>query len=168
MAQLQSQTLPQDKFLTIAVNLINKVLLEAGRTEAKNRFKELSQGRRLPLTQVQMEDKSLVRFDLALDHGEYDGKLNFGGFRSSVALLLKNLVDTLRENKPITVFSADNDNDVKLFGVTAVTVEDDKPNVMVLGSDSAGGQPLVVLRLMYLDPRQFAGAAGDGAGQESA
>jgi hypothetical protein len=168
MAQLQSQTLPQDKFLTIAVNLINKALLEAGRTEAKNRFKELSQGRRLPLTQVQMEDKSLVRFDLALDHGEYDGKLNFGGFRTSVALLLKNLVDTLRESKPITVFSADNDNDVKLFGVTAVTVEDDKPNVMVLGSDSAGGQPLVVLRLMYLDPRQFASADGEGAGQESA
>ena len=168
MAKLQSQTLSQDKFLTIAVNLINKALLEAGRTEAKSRFKELSQGRRLPLTQVQMEDKSLVRFDLALDHGEFQGKLNFGGFRASVALLLKNLVDTLKENKPITAFSADNDPDVKLFGVTSVTVEDGKPNVMVLGSDSAGGQPLVVLRLMYLDPQQFAATDGAGVGQESA
>ena len=42
-----------------------------------------------------------------------------------------------------------------IFGITAVTLEDDQPNVMVLGADTADQGNEVMLRLMYLDPSQF-------------
>lgn len=48
-----------------------------------------------------------------------------------------------------------------MFGVTGVTVEQGQPNVLVLGADTSGPPGNVLLRLMYLDHRQFA-AAGQG------
>ena len=42
-----------------------------------------------------------------------------------------------------------------IFGVTAVTVENNQPNVMVLGANTADNQAAVMLRLAYLDPDQF-------------
>ena len=43
-----------------------------------------------------------------------------------------------------------------IFGITAVTVEDEQPNVLVLGTKADEEQGSVMLRLMYLDPAQFA------------
>ena len=163
MAQIQKQSISQEQFLTIAINLINRALLEVPRTQAKNLFKELSLGKILPLSEVRMEDESLVRFDLGLDHSEYVGKLNFGGFRGSVALLLSNTARALQDNAPITVLNAEHSPDVRMFGVTAVTLDDEQPNVMVLGSDTSGASARVLLRLMYLEPGQFAGDGSSGA-----
>ncbi|GHD27392.1 hypothetical protein [Parahalioglobus pacificus] len=155
MAQTQRTSMSQEQFLTIAVNLINRTLLEAQRTEAKQLFKQLSRGNVLPITQVRLEDESLVRFDLALDHSEFVGKLNFGAFRGSVAVLLANLANAVQEGQTITVFSAEQDTESKMFGITAATEEDGQANVMVLGSEAGGDQARVLLRLMYLDPKQF-------------
>jgi hypothetical protein len=162
MAQIQKQSISQEQFLTIAINLVNRALLELPRTEAKNLFRELSLGRVLPLSEVRMEDGSLVRFDLALDHSEYVGRLNFGGFRGSVALLLSNTAKALQEKQAIQVFSAEHNPELRMFGITAVTVDEDQPNVMVLGSDTSSPAAHVQLKLLYLEPGQFA-AGGSGA-----
>ncbi|GAB3270608.1 hypothetical protein [Parahaliea aestuarii] len=169
MAREQTQTIPRDKFLTMSVNLLHKAFLEASRTQAKNLFRDVAEGRTAALTKVQMEDKSLVRFDLALDHSEYRGKLNFGSFRESLTALIAQLSDALRQERDITVFSAENDPNVMIFGATGVTYEKGEPSVLVLSADAGRGQPAVTLKLMYLDPRQFAatgaesGAAADKA-----
>ena len=42
-----------------------------------------------------------------------------------------------------------------IFGVTAVTLEDDTPNVMVMGAELGGKPGEAMLSLMYLDPSQF-------------
>jgi hypothetical protein len=117
-----------------------------------------------------MADRSQVRFDLALDHSEYRGRLNFGSFRTGITLLIARIADTLREEKPIKVFHADHDEKVLIFGITAVTVEDEQPSVLVLGADTSAAQEGVLLQLLYLDHRQFepqdavaaTGAVGDG------
>ena len=163
MSQIQKQSISQQQFLTIAINLINRALLETSRTDAKNLFKELGLGKVLPLSQVRMEDESRVRFDLALDHSEYVGKLNFGAFRGSLALLLSNVARALQENQTISVLNAEHSPDVRMFGITAVTVEDEQPNVMVLGSDTSGASARVLLKLMYLEPGQFVSSGDEGA-----
>jgi len=61
-----------------------------------------------------------------------------------------------KKEEKISSFTAEHDANVMMFGATAVTVEEGQPNVMVLGADVSGGQANVVLRLMYIDPAQFA------------
>jgi hypothetical protein len=39
MADTQSQSIPRDQFLTMAINLLHRAFIEASRTEAKNLFK---------------------------------------------------------------------------------------------------------------------------------
>lgn len=162
MAQLHRQAIPKEKFLTMSANLLYRAFLDASRTEAKRIYRDLAEGRVLPLTEVQMEDNSRVRFDLALDHSELAGKLNFGAFRASVTTLIHNLGETLRQDdSAIPVFTAENDPEMTLFGVTAVTYEDEEPRVMVLGADTRSGRPVIQLRLMYLNPGQFQSASGE-------
>jgi hypothetical protein len=155
MSASTTHSLSQDKFLTLAANLLYKAFLGNSRTQAKNVYKELAQGKTACLTTVQMEDKSTVRFDIALDHSEYRGTINFGAFRSSVTLLISSLSESLKEAEKIPVFSAHGDSNVMIFGVTAVTREAENANVMVLGADMAADRPSVLLKLMYLDHEQF-------------
>jgi hypothetical protein len=160
MSQTQSQAIPQATFLRMSANLLHKAFHEATRTEAKNLYKELSAGRVMPLTQVQMEDKSLVRFDISLDQSEFRGALNFGAFKASLQVLIVNLAKALEEEQEITVFTADNNPEARMFGVTGVTYEQEQANVLVLGADSGSSQAVVKLSLMYLDPAQFAAPEG--------
>lgn len=171
MAGTQTHTLPTDKFLTLSVNLLHKVFLEATRTEAKNLYRDISEGKVVPLTRVRMEDGSEVRFEVGLDHSEYRGRLNFGAFRAGLTLLVANIADALREEKAVKTFHAAHDPNVVIFGITAVTVEEGEPSILVLGADAGTGQPSVVLQLMYLERRQFEeqpgadAVAGTGAGE---
>ncbi|HKK22851.1 MAG TPA: hypothetical protein VJ947_04125 [Pseudohaliea sp.] len=160
MAGTQTHTLSSDKFLTLSVNLLHKVFLEATRTEAKNLFRDISEGQAVPLTRVRMEDDSEVRFEVALDHSQYRGRLNFGAFRAGLTLLVANIADALREERPVKTFHAEHDANVVIFGISAVTVEEGEPSVLVLGADAGSGQPTVVLQLLYLDHAQFAEQAG--------
>jgi hypothetical protein len=155
MSSNSTQSIPQDKFLTMAANLLYKAFLDSSRTHAKNIYKELVAGKLIPLTTVQMEDKSTVRFSVALDHSEYQGSLNFGAFRSSLTLLISSLGESLGKEDEITVFSAHQDPNAMIFGVTAVTREEKQPNVMVLGADMSADNPTVTLKLMYIDHKQF-------------
>jgi hypothetical protein len=155
MAQNQSQTIPRDKFLTIAVNLLYKAFLEKRRTEAKNVFRDMVVGKSVHLTNVQMEDRSQVRFDIALDHSEFRGKLNFGAFRASLAVLIAQLSDALRAGRDIKVFSDQGNPDNIIFGLSAHTEVDGDVNIMMLGVDSSPTRGSVELRLQYLDPAQF-------------
>ena len=153
----QTKSLPTDKFLTVAINLLHKALLEASRTEAKKIYRELEDGKRVPLTNLRMEDGSMVRFDLTMNYQHYQGRLNYGSFRTGLTMLLSSIADTLRE-KPETLrtFASEQNANSVLFSVTALTSEAGKPSVLVLGADSSGEAATVELQLVYLDPSQFA------------
>jgi hypothetical protein len=155
MSQFHNQSMPQEKFLTVAINLLHKAFVEASRTEAKNTYREIAEGKPVHLTTVRMEDGSTSRFALRLDHSEYRGKLNYGAFRASLAALIGNFGQALKDEREINVFNAQDNPGTLMFGVTAVTLEDDIPNVMVMGAELAGRPGEAMLSLMYLDPSQF-------------
>lgn len=155
MSQLSSQTMPTDKFMLIAVNLLHRKFIDAARTDAKNLYKQIHAGQTTHITTVQMEDNSTVKFGLAMDHSEYQGKLNYGAFRAGLGTLLANISKVLQEGTEVQVFNPEQRPESMLFGVTGVTVEDNKPNVMVLGADVGGRSPAVILKLVYLDHSQF-------------
>ncbi|MBT3411452.1 MAG: hypothetical protein HN430_12245 [Halieaceae bacterium] len=155
MSKIETQSMPREQFLTIAINLLHRAFMDAKRTDAKNLFKAVSEGKRVALTNLQMEDKSSVRFDLSMDHSEYAGTLNFGAFRSSLTALLSNLVDAVKEQREITTFGAEGDSANIIFGVTGVKVEKEVPSVLVLSTSTGGQEAAVMLRLMYLDYQQF-------------
>ena len=163
MSASTTQSMPQDKFLTMAANILHKAFIESSRTRAKNAYKALILGKTVLLTTVQMEDKSTVRFNVALDYTEFRGTINYSTFRTSLALLLTSLSESLQKGEPLTVFSAHQDPNSMIFGVSAVTAEAENQNVMVLGADMGGGEPSVVLKLMYLDQEQFTIEPGNTA-----
>lgn len=168
MSVNKTQTIPQDQFLTMAANLLYKGFLESSRTRSKNIYKELITGKVLPLTTIEMADKSTVRFDVALDHSEYRGSINFGAFRASLTQLIASLGESLKKEDKIPVFSAEQDSNMMIFGVTSITQDGQgkqDPNIMVLGADVAADRPFVMLKLMYIDHRQFIVDA-DGAAPE--
>ena len=155
MSQLQSQSIPQDKFLLMCVNLLHKAFIESARTDAKNAYRDMAAGKVVNITTVQMEDRSTVQFNMSMDHSEFRGKLNYGAFRASVGVLINNLSQWLRDEKEVPVFDGGERDKTRIFGVTAVTVENKQPNVMVLGANTADSQAAVMLRLAYLNPDQF-------------
>jgi hypothetical protein len=151
--------MPRDKFLLMSANLLHRAFMEASRTDAKNLYRVLADGNAVRLTRVQMEDQSTLGVNLSLDQSEYCGKLNFGAFRASVGTLIGNVGRALEEGRDYPMFSGEEGDSQMIFGITAVTVEDRQPNVMVLGSESDDADASVTLRLMYLDPAQFSEAA---------
>ncbi len=155
MPQYKNQSMPREKFLMMAVNLLHRAFVESTRTEAKNTYREIAEGRAVHLTTVQMEDGSTSRFGIRLDQSEYRGKLNYGAFRASLATLINNIGQALKDQREVNVFNAQDNPDTLLFGVTSVTLEDDIPNVMVLGAELGSRTGESTLNLMYLDPSQF-------------
>jgi hypothetical protein len=151
----ETKSLPPAKFLTIAANLLLNALIKAERADAKRKFRDLQQGKVVPITYLEMEDKALVRFDLELDHERYQGDLNFGSFRTGLALLLSNAKKTLEKPEELRIYRKHDNPRAILFGVLAITSEDDRPSVLVLGADSSGGDASVRLTLTYLDSVQF-------------
>ena len=154
-AQTQSKSLPTDKFLTMSVNLLNKALLESTRTDAKKLFRQILEGREVAITHLEMEDKSLVRVDLALYHNEFPGKLNFRAFRQGLAVLLTNAVEALKTPEDLRTFRSEENPNAVLFGLTGIVIDDDVPSVLALGVETGRGDPSILLQLSYLDPKQF-------------
>lgn len=151
----QRKSLPTDKFLTVAVNLIHKALIEPTRTEAKSLYRDLEEQKTVPLTNLRMEDGSMVRFDLSLNSEHYQGRLNFTSFRTGLSMLLASIADGLKEPESVKTFASEESENSVMFGITALTAEDGQPSVLVLGADSGRGGPNVELQLIYLDPAQF-------------
>ena len=156
------RTLTEEQLATISGNMLQKTLIDVSRTVGKRIFRELESGTRIALTQLRMEDESLVRLDLSLDHSEFRGVLNFSLFRDSVLALLSGLGNTLRdENASLQVMrmldeSGQATGDRRLFGVPGVIAVDGVPNMLVMGATPSPSEPVVLIELMYINPEQFA------------
>jgi len=138
----------------MAANVLHKTLLESPRTTSKNIFKAVSDGRKVSLLDVRIDEETNLRFDLSLDHSEFSGdRLNFTAFRNSITMLLATLSESLKKEAEVSVFTEQTDGSM-LFGVPGVTQGKGQVNVLMLGADmrSPGS---VLLKLQYIDSDQF-------------
>jgi hypothetical protein len=156
MSHSPFQSIPQDKFLLLAADLLHKAFVESSRAQAKRVYKELVAGGGVNLTTPQLPDTSRGAFRLSLAHSEFRGSLSFGAFRASVTELIGNIARALREERKLKVFNALNGGSAMIFGVTALTLEQGERNVMVLAADTSEEGEAMLLQLMYLDAAQFA------------
>ena len=154
MSKINTQSMPHHQFLLVAANLLHRALIEAGRTDAKQLYRRLAEGEQMGLANVRLEDDSTASFRVSLDHTEFRGRINFGAFRASLNTLIGNIGQAIKEEKDVQVFSAHEGGQSMIFGITAVTIEQEKTNVLVLSADP-GAAGSTELRLMYLDPQQF-------------
>jgi hypothetical protein len=162
MSEYQTQSITREQLMVMSVNLLHRAFIEAPRTEAKKLYRQIADGDTVALTQVRMDDGGILHFDLALDHSEYDGSLNYSAFRASMATVLQNLANALQKKQDINTFSADNNPNRMIFGITGVTADKDVPAVMVVSADVRSAEGRVVLRPMYLDYQQFLRSEGAG------
>jgi len=154
MTDYQHYKIRPEQFLTIACNILYRTMLEAPRADARRIFKAISEGRRIALIDVRMENDSDVRFDLSLDHSEFRGDhINFKSFRNSLTGLVGSLSENLKSGKNMPVFTEKTDGSM-LFGVPGVTRSDAGINVLMLGANLRGPGS-VLLKLQYIDPDQL-------------
>ncbi len=71
MSTYQNFSLSPDRFMTMSGNVLLKAFLEATRADAKRLFKDISEGKRVRLINVRLDDDTELRFDLHLDHSEF-------------------------------------------------------------------------------------------------
>jgi len=154
MAQSKA-TISNKQFITMSVNLLHKAFIEPTRTQSKNLFKSLLEGERKPITTVKMEDGALVRFDIALDVTEFHGHLNYSSFRDNLMGLLASFVEAMKDGKEPPVFRAEGEEHKMLFGVTAPFVSEKQLNVMGLSAETSLRTADVLLKVVYLPPKQF-------------
>ena len=156
------RTLTEEQLATISGNMLQKTLIDVSRTVGKRIFRELESGTRIALTQLRVEDESLVRLDLSLDHSEFCGALNFSLFRDSVLALLAKMTETLKdEDTPLPALRMMDEggqatSERRLFGVPGVIAVEGVPNMLMMGATPSPSEPVVLIELMYIDPEQFA------------
>ncbi len=142
-----------EKFLTIACNVLNRAFLESARTDAKNIFKTMQEGKRVALIKLQMEDESELRVDASLNSSEFNGRINFGAFRANLQALLGTASAQLENERNIVTFTEQNTG-ATLFGVPGITQEEGELNALLMAADFS--QPGTVhLQLQYMEPGQF-------------
>ena len=146
--------MPPDKLLVVCGNVLLKSVLEAPRADAKRVFNDINDGKTVSLVNVRMDDETEVRFEVQLDHTEFrSGRLNFKGFRGSLASLLHALGENVRREAEVPVFT-DKRSGAMLFGIPGFTQNEDQPNVMMM-SVNLRKPGCVQVKLMYVDPEQF-------------
>lgn len=154
MNDLKDYKMNPASLLTMATNVLHKAMVEVSRTTSKNIFNVIADGKRATLLHVMMEDDVEVRFEVSLDHSEYQGeKLNFARFHNSLVRLVDALSKSLRDGGSVPVFDAQSDNSL-MIGVPAVTQEGDAVNVLMMIIDFrvTGG---ILLKLKYFEHSEF-------------
>ena len=160
----KEKVLDSNQLATVAANLLNQGILESERTSAKRIFRELEANRRVSLTTLKMEDGGTVRMDLSMDATAFNGTLNFSAWRDGVMALVAQLADDLRAEKSLPVFkpidppgdATEEEVGLNLIGCVGATTHDGMVNTLMLGIRPDPSRPIVTLRLVYVDPAQFA------------
>lgn len=153
MSDTQTVSMEPQQFFTGALNVLHAGFVAPSRVHAKRNFARVHGGAVLDLAQVELDDGSELLFRVALDHGEYRGKLGFTAFRKALVQLLGKLSQTLRLKGALNIYSNEESGSL-LLNLPAVLDDGMQTNVMMLGVDKPE-DGIVTLRLQFLDPEQF-------------
>jgi hypothetical protein len=161
MSKLVTQSMSPESLLTVAGNILHRFFFESSRNNAKRLFTDLAPGDAKHLLRLTMEDNSELDVWLQLDKTECQGRINFGGFKAQLTVLLERIKQRLEAGEDANIYDSETGGE-KIFNIPALVVDKGIANVMVLGLGPA--MPArITLKLLYLDPAQFMVAAPEEA-----
>ncbi len=141
------------ELLTAIHSNMNQRILAASKTVAKNVFRDLYDGKALPFMDISSPDLGDVSCDLALDHTQFVGTLNFSQFRNALVSHMQQIAITLQEKKELSVFTDEETDDI-IFYLPGVIEDGGTMNVLVTGIEQRSAGNMTV-RLMFLDPKKL-------------
>jgi len=153
-----SQVNLKPEVLLQAINAnLNQQFFEENRDHSKSQFNALTNGNRLPFMKFDMGEKGEVLCELELDISEHVGKLNFGKFRRSLAMMMIGIHHRIEAKENLNPMRSDTGE--LMFNVPGILKSEDAVNILVCSfRQLAPG--LSAVRLMYLDPAAYSEAAG--------
>lgn len=153
MSSIAEHTVSNERFLTMSCNLLAKTFFESSRTEAKSYYRSVSEGKRLALSKVVMDDESTVDVFVTLNCSEYCGRMSFSHFRDHLRLLLQRFAEALKQGEELEVLQEEGGH-TSVFKMPVLHAAGEQVNAMIMGwATPLAGQ--LELRLLYLDPEQF-------------
>jgi len=145
------------KLLLNAVNdNLNRHFYAANRDSAKQLYKRISEGNVAPFMRIDLGEAGEVFCELSLDTSLYVGKINFGRFRKSLAMMMLGIKNRLEEDQKLHALGSEQGE--IMFNIPGIVKEEEQINIMVCSFKSLG-PGLASVRLMYLDPDHYASAA---------
>lgn len=151
------------KLLLGAINEnLNRYFYAESRDSAKALYNLIDKGATAPFMRIDTAEAGEVFCELALDSSLYVGKLNFGKFRKALAMMMLGIKASIENDKPLNAMTSDSGE--ILFNIPGIVNEDKQMNIMAVSfRQMAPG--LSIVKLMYLDPNQYAAAAQKAANQ---
>ena len=134
-------------------NNINQRILAASKPVAKNFFRELADGKSLPFMEISSPELGDVSCDLALDHTQFIGALNFRQFRNALVSHMQRIAATLQDKEELSVFNNEETDDI-IFYLPGIIEDGGIMNVLVTGIEQRTAGNMTV-RLMFLDPTKL-------------
>ncbi len=132
---------------------INQRILMVSKPVAKNFFRELADGKSLPFMEINSPEMGDVSCELALDHTQFVGDLNFRLFRNALVSHMQRITTTLQEKQDLSVFTNEETDDI-IFYLPGIIEDGNTMNVLVTGIEQRTAGHMTV-RLMFLDPTKL-------------
>ncbi|MBL6901472.1 MAG: hypothetical protein ISR31_04545 [Luminiphilus sp.] len=156
---LGNSTMTYDQLGQLTAHLLHKAFIETTRTVSKGVYRRLVDGETVPITQLEFERDETVQLNMKLHMSEYQGDINYSRFRDGVVALLQELITALSKEGAMKTFQANTgegeSTNTRLMGASGATQHGEDINVLMVAMTPSDREPLVLLELMYMDPRQF-------------
>ena len=144
--------IPGLEIAAMATDILHKAFIDSPADIRKSAYEAISDGNKLYLTTVELDNGSQIPFYLDLDHSDYSGEVNFSAFDTSMRLLIAKLEKTLNDkDKGVMVYEPQRQPNKLTFGVGAATEEAENTNVLVLGCCSGR----ILLNLTYVQDNDY-------------
>ena len=152
----QDVSLPPKLLLGAINNNFEHHFFNQSRESAKIVFQSLLKGEQCPFMRIDMGDAGEVQCELSLDTSLYVGKLNFGKFKKLLATMMIAIKERIEADAPLNALNSKHGE--IMFNIPGIVKDQDgRFNVMVTSfRQLAPG--LSSVRLMFLDPQQYADA----------
>ncbi|WP_374962010.1 hypothetical protein [Spongiibacter tropicus] len=139
--------------MVMASSLLKRCILDAQRVESKRYFRELEAGNPVLLSDLSMEDDSVLRVSLEMNASEFCGQLNYSAFRDQLTMLIDTYSRYLKAGQEPKVLS-DDSGVQHVIVLPAVSEIRGQRNALVMGFDQNRPANLR-LKLMFVDAAQF-------------
>lgn len=153
----QEVSLPP-KLLLAAVNQnLDHHFFGESRESAKLMYQAILKGEPSPFMRIDTGEAGEVYCELSLDKTLYVGKLNFGKFKKSLAMMMVGIKERLDAEAPLNALRSQA-GDI-MFNIPGIVKEPNGQFNVLVTSFRQLAPGLSTVRLMFLDPDQYAAAA---------